>query len=124
MNYHEFICMLIFAHFVGDYVFQSAWMSQAKKTNFWPMIVHCILYTCATGFIITKWKGELDWFIIWSLFISHWMIDKFRVYSEVSRKRVMLQRGLSKDAFWNLGVMLDQMLHSWILIAIMLYLKP
>jgi len=34
----------IFAHLIGDYLFQTDWMANNKKKNTWACIIHVIIY--------------------------------------------------------------------------------
>lgn len=120
MNREMFIFMLIFAHFVGDYVFQSAWISEMKKTKFWPMIVHCFLYTGCIGFVLTGWLYKISWWTFGIIFLSHWLIDNFRIALDKSRKRIMWQRNFADNKFKGISTFVDQTLHFCVLVLLIL----
>ena len=41
----ETILKLLFCHLLGDYFFQSAFLSDTKGKNWYHLFVHCVLYT-------------------------------------------------------------------------------
>ncbi len=40
----EKILVLLFCHFVGDYVLQSDFLARTKGTNWWHLLAHSTLY--------------------------------------------------------------------------------
>lgn len=111
--------MLIFAHFLADYGLQSAWISKMKKIRRWPMIVHCSIYTGCIGYVISSWV-DCSWWILGTIFLSHWLIDNFRIKFEASRRRIWMQRKIDLNKFTWLATFVDQTLHFCILILLML----
>ena len=68
----EIIIKLIFCHMVGDYVLQGDFIAQTKGTNWYHLLVHCILY-CLPFYIVFG----LDWKLL-LIFISHIIIDSLK----------------------------------------------
>ena len=68
----EKIIILIFCHMIGDYVLQSNYIAHTKETNWYHLLVHCILY-CFPFYIAFG--------IVWQLaviFITHIIIDALK----------------------------------------------
>lgn len=65
----ERIFVLIICHMIGDYVLQSDYIATTKGSNWWHLLVHCVLYLVpfyiAFGF---------TWQLI-ALFVTHFIID-------------------------------------------------
>ncbi len=80
MSFYPFILTIIFAHFVGDYVFQSGWMSKEKKNSWWIMVAHCVLYAGCILSVLIKRCNVTGWEIPLVIFSSHWCIDNFKMY--------------------------------------------
>lgn len=69
----EPLASAIIGHLVGDYLLQNDWMASKKKKETWPCFVHVSLYTLA----IIVFTGWLDPLVISSVFIPHFMIDRW-----------------------------------------------
>jgi hypothetical protein len=59
----------ILAHLVGDYLLQSDWMAQRKRTNAIAAMVHAFVYSLPFLFLR---PSALAWYVI---VVSHWAID-------------------------------------------------
>jgi len=118
MDYQTFIFMLIFAHFMADYVFQTTWIWANKKTKIWSMLVHCSIYTGCTGFILIEWLNYLNWGAIGAIFISHWLIDSFKIALAKKRCNSYTRFIRSEDDWFPTFV--DQLLHFCILLIIII----
>lgn len=90
------IIKIIMCHLVGDYVLQTDFIATSKGSNWYHLIVHCILYVLP--FCITFEFG----YELLLLFITHIIIDAL------------------KARYKKIGYSLDQILHY--AIAFMLYL--
>lgn len=66
---------LIFAHLIGDYLFQNDWMAQNKEGGFLPCFVHCMIYTLC-GFLVVSVQGarwpSWSWAVVFS---THMAVD-------------------------------------------------
>lgn len=133
MNYEGFIYTIIFCHFIGDYVFQTAWISKQKKFYLWPMIVHCIIYTGCIGYALIGWRSQLSIWDILFIFNSHFIIDKFRIAMENKRDQLKCRmigesnymeyhKLFAKYNICSPGF-IDQCLHFLILLALIVYYK-
>jgi len=76
------ILILIFAHCIGDYVFQSQFLATVKATNDFILSVHSILWAgviCLTMFMLGNEASYLDIII---LFVGHFVIDRIKSRKE------------------------------------------
>ena len=67
----------LIAHLFGDFVFQTDWMAENKgkfnRIGWLSCIIHCMVYTLPFLLI------TLDWSKILLIFLSHFIVDKFRL---------------------------------------------
>ena len=115
MTFEIFVLAMIFAHFIGDYVFQSESLALTKGKEWYNMLVHCILYTGSVGWVLTSWVGGLPRLGLLCLFISHWIIDGWKC------------RGLEKKLLDNRTektyLYVDQLYHFIVLVGLILWYK-
>lgn len=70
---------LIFCHLIGDYVLQTDFIAKTKGTNWYHLIVHCMLY-CLPFFVIYG----LTWQLLF-IFITHMVIDPIKArYNKIN----------------------------------------
>lgn len=70
---------LIFCHLIGDYVLQTDYIAQTKGTNWYHLIVHCMLY-CLPFFVIYG----LTWQLLF-IFVTHMVIDPIKArYNKIN----------------------------------------
>lgn len=73
------IITLIFCHLIADYVLQSDFIVKTKGTNWYHLIVHCMLY-CLPFFVIYG----LTWQLLF-IFITHMVIDLIKArYNKIN----------------------------------------
>lgn len=61
--------LVIFCHFIGDYLFQTEYMAREKGKSTWILIAHCFCYSFP--FLIcfgVRWQ-------LFLLLVSHYIID-------------------------------------------------
>jgi Protein of unknown function (DUF3307) len=88
-----FFDKLILGHLIGDFVLQNKWMAYRKVTNYFPCLVHCLIYTLSVC-LLTSFNPA--WATI--VFLSHFPIDKW----SLADKWLSLINGRSlKDYFDN-----------------------
>ncbi|MFB4312953.1 DUF3307 domain-containing protein [Actinomadura sp. 21ATH] len=64
---------IILAHLVGDYVLQSGWMAERKKTRWWPATVHGVTYTLPF-LVLTLSPAALA-----VICVTHIVIDRYQL---------------------------------------------
>ena len=70
---------LIFCHLIGDYVLQTDYIAKTKGTNWYHLIVHCMLY-CLPFFVIYG----LTWQLLF-IFVTHMVIDPIKArYNKIN----------------------------------------
>lgn len=75
----KLIITLIFCHLIGDYVLQTDFIAKTKGTNWYHLIVHCMLY-CLPFFVIYG----LTWQLLF-IFIAHMVIDPIKArYNKIN----------------------------------------
>lgn len=124
------LCMLWW-HYVGDFLCQTAWMARNKHKGWKPLLAHTATYalSIATGLCIWYW---LPWCqdlqslslaglscIALCAWISHWLIDfASSPIGKTAFDRMMMGDRIQRHArifFWTWG--LDQILHIGILLT-------
>lgn len=68
----EKIIKLVFCHMVGDYALQNDFIAQSKGSNWYHLIVHCILY-CLPFYIVFGNEYHLE-----IVFFMHIIIDALK----------------------------------------------
>ena len=94
--------LLLFLHWVGDFVLQSDYMAKNKSKNIMVLFIHCLIYTAVFAFQV-KFQGLLI------LFVSHFIIDFCS--SKINAK--LYKAGEIHWFFTSIGF--DQFLHLSIL---------
>ena len=75
----KLIITLVFCHLIGDYVLQTDFIAKTKGTNWYHLIIHCVLY-CLPFFVIYG----LTWQLLFIL-ITHMIIDPLKArYNKIN----------------------------------------
>ncbi len=99
MNNILVLLLLVYAHCMGDMVFQTEFMARLKRKHMLAMIQHCFVWTGTVMLMLTAAKWDVvDLWHIPFLFFGHWAIDHWK-----SRKPA------DDEHFWCMYV--DQGLH-------------
>lgn len=96
------LTMLILAHFVGDFIFQSQKLADKKKEQFSALCLHLILVALpltVLALLFPRQNNDL-FFQVW---LSHVAIDYGKYF--------LSKRGLVKDAWEGTAFLVDQALH-------------
>ena len=73
------ILIIVICHLIGDYVLQCDFIAKTKGTNYYHMLVHCLLYL--VPFVIVF---GIDW-RIYLLLITHLIIDLLKArYNKIN----------------------------------------
>lgn len=65
---------LLMGHLVGDYLFQTRWMAEEKINSFYPLLIHCLIYTVMV-YLFSLPFGGISIFAVLILFVSHFLLD-------------------------------------------------
>lgn len=70
---------LLFAHLIGDFVFQSDFIAKFKKDNIFIMVVHVLLYSLSISVVLNMY-GLYDNGVFGLLCATHFLIDIVKCY--------------------------------------------
>jgi len=114
---------LLLGHLFGDYVFQTAWMADNKKTDTFPCAVHCLLYSLCVMVFVPEivFAGPLAVIL---LYASHFVFDRWQLvmvwFSQM--RSVKDAKDPSKAAILTLVyVMMDNTFHlffMWLILKL------
>lgn len=108
-SYKEALVMLLFAHVLADFYFQTKFIAQKKEKNFRFVVVHSVIYGLVNLVWIKLICFEFENIYLWTIIISHFMIDALKYFIK-NRK---LKNEYDKYIF-----VVDQLLHLIILLVI------
>lgn len=95
------LALLVSAHFIGDFAFQSQWMAE-NKGKLWEVNAYHVLVYTATIFLVAAMAGfTLPLIALAGIAVSHFLFDTMKA-----------RWGLVKT------IWLDQILHLLVLAAI------
>lgn len=100
-----FLYYIIFAHFVGDFLFQNDYTALNKSKDNTVLFVHCVMY-------MAMFIPIFNWIALLIILISHFTIDYI-----TSRLNAYLYGKNQHLFFTSLGF--DQMVHMIILVALL-----
>lgn len=102
----KFLCFILFAHWVADFVGQSDYMAKGKSSNNWILLWHITVYTGLLG-LMTAFRNPT-----WALLNGaiHFVVDWFT--SRASSK--LYKDGKIHEFFVVIGF--DQFIHTALLI--------
>ena len=107
MNHLNILLLIIWIHFIADFVLQSRWMGMNKSTNSWILALHCSIYTLP--FLIFDYYFLIAYYAIING-VLHFVVDY-----QTSR---LTSKLFAKEKYhWFFVVIgLDQAIHMTILI--------
>jgi len=115
MGFTTFVWLMIFAHFIGDYVLQTQFLATTKGKYWYNMLVHCILYTGSVGLVLMKWIDGFPYYGIPLLLVSHWVIDSWKCRG--------LKRESTDDYTENAYLYADQAYHFISLMGLIIWYR-
>ena len=68
---------LVFSHFLGDYALQSEWMAKMKKSDYYVLFVHGVIWTGIVSAILLSF-GSLEWWKVGFLLVGHLLCDAWK----------------------------------------------
>ncbi len=108
----ELFLKLLFAHFVGDFIFQPYKWVASKETYkhkspylYWHIAVHAFATLVVLGFDSSYWVGFV------AIVLSHLAIDVWKLHQKNNSKSI-------------LPFFLDQLAHISVLVAVVYYYMP
>lgn len=114
MTFELFVWYMIFAHFIGDYVLKTEWLSATKGKEWYNMLVHCILYTGSVGWVLINWTNTFPYPGMICLFVSHWLIDTWKC----NTSSVPVTKWDEKGYLY-----LDQIFHFMVLVGLIFWYR-
>lgn len=107
--------ILLVAHLVGDYLFQTSWMA-AHKAKYWmPLLTHVLVYTTTVALLAWIGFGGLTLWGILLIAVSHVILDR-RTFVAWWVRHIMRVKGDQQN--W-LMIMADQVFHIFILALVL-----
>ena len=104
----KFILIMIFCHLIGDYVLQNDFLAKFKGSNDFILLVHSALWS-GTMCIGLSYLGQFNIYKLIFLVSGHFIIDRWKARKEDKTY------ALTRDLY------IDQMLHMFQLIVVLLY---
>jgi len=109
--------ILLIAHLIGDYLFQTNWMAANKVKEWPPLIFHSFIYTSIIWIISILGFQGLSFKACIFIFVCHIVLDQRQLVKLWSDKIMGLKDG---EPSW-LRTMVDQTFHL-IVLALALYI--
>ena len=96
------ILQLLFAHCLGDYLFQTDYLASNKGKDNYILFVHSVLYTLAVYIVFGATISSLGY---WLILLTHIPIDYVKA------------RGITPEKYGDSGALIiDQLIHYIVLI--------
>lgn len=101
------VLIILFAHFVGDFILQTDEQAKRKSKSNWWLTVHVSLYTTSLVLFAFILFGYTQTAIVWALYngLIHWAQDFF-----TSRINAGL-RSANQNHLFFVGIGADQFIH-------------
>jgi hypothetical protein len=102
----ESLVLAFLGHMVGDYILQTDWMAENKKSKTLPCLVHSIIWASS----VVLFSGWLNWLPFLALLTLHFIQD--RTYLVRNWMRLMGQEHFATGDYapWSL-VIVDNTFH-------------
>lgn len=110
------VTLLLIAHILGDFIFQSSKIAKGKIKNFKYFLIHCLIYSVMI-FLALIWFAPFDKVIL--IFISivslHALIDRLHIL--IKRNKDKTDKKTNKRKRELTAFIIDQLLHFLIIIV-------
>jgi membrane-bound metal-dependent hydrolase YbcI (DUF457 family) len=129
MNYLDLI-IILFIHFVADFLFQSRQMGVKKSRNIYWLVAHIYVYSIITflGWIFffnlnLKMSFELISLTVFSHFLTDYITSKIssKFYLKSKKSKSLKESKYFEWLFWS-TIGFDQLIHSITLILTFKYI--
>jgi hypothetical protein len=122
LNQYIFICSVLFAHWVADFVAQSDKIAKAKAKDFDALFSHCAIYATfmTVWCVMGMWIPYTTWGLFvfaYAVFLSHITID----YFTSKLNSYLYGKGQVHNFFVSVGF--DQWLHYASVFGIIMLMK-
>jgi hypothetical protein len=108
--------LLLVAHLIGDFLFQTKWMADNKASRWIPLLTHVTVYTFVIA--VFGWmSGGLSYWGLALIYVGHIILDR-RTFVDFWVRRI--QMAIGPEKLW-LGIVTDQIFHL-ILIILAIYM--
>lgn len=108
-----FALLIVFQvkQFLGDYVFQTAWMVQGKSKAgpefLYPLSIHVLVHAAMTFLILMVVNKDL-WYLVGLDFVVHFIMDRIKSGPKLLGRFT----DTTKSSFW-IPLGFDQMVHHF-----------
>lgn len=109
------LVVILFGHWIADFVLQSHWMAVNKSENWYALSLHVLVYTSAMTMFASFFVQELVLFF-YITFILHFVTDA--ITSRITKR--LWANGDVHNFFVVIGF--DQFLHVTTLVATVMFL--
>ena len=115
------VLLILIAHYMADFLFQTRWMATNKSSNFLALLTHVSVYTLVIGiYLLFFLPEEYDPALIYLFAVfngfAHLVVDY--ISSRLSAYWWSVKR---YDNFWYV-IGFDQLLHTIILLSSFVYI--
>jgi hypothetical protein len=108
---------LVVTHFIMDWIFQTSWEANQKAEKWWPLLVHCAVYTL--GFIPAFLYFDLSPAWLAFIFATHAVFDRRKLEFWIMDKVKRFKKAESPEALYYIVLIgVDQTLHLATLAAV------
>ena len=80
---NDILFRLLLGHLFGDYLSQTSWMAESKKTKTFPCICHCLVYTLWVMVFVPEFLPHrglvIDCMMFGLVFFSHYVLDRTKI---------------------------------------------
>jgi len=80
---NDILFRLLLGHLFGDYLSQTSWMAESKKTKTFPCICHCLVYTLWVMVFVPEFMPHIglatDCMMFGLVFFSHYVLDRTKI---------------------------------------------
>lgn len=84
-SYKEILMILLFAHILSDFYFQTESMAEKKENSFKYIVIHSIVYGLITSITVKLICKNFQNKYLWIIIISHFIIDAVKFFLKKNR---------------------------------------
>lgn len=129
INFYE-VSIILFAHYIADFLFQTNWMAKGKSSSLMKLSVHILTYTlvlfvCCFFLILIRYDITISDLMVYAIVsgMLHFSVDFFT--SKITSWQ-HTNGYMGSDSVPNLGffstIGADQLIHSLCLIGLYIFM--